>query len=275
MARKDDDATTAIQQEQWLLESVIPLTFNRLKSELENGLAVLSKHTRKADSLPLSSTQNEALKGFIALEGAYITKAELSIRLANERQIKTTITSSMPYFLEQIQQGANYLKLAAERMSFFMENNDEMQKKVTKRDTIELLEDLCQYVDRTELAFVYPNPADLFPYKICHPKHFMPPLRDDVVIEFCVHDVYLVCKIFSLDFRGGKSNSAAATAAAVNNPHNTDSPSCVTYKDKTAWIVDQCRTQTQSPMLTEIKACLRSIRSICQKYSQMLLQAES
>ena len=32
-------------------------------------------------------------------------------------QLKTTITPAMPYFLEQIQQGANYLMLAAERMA--------------------------------------------------------------------------------------------------------------------------------------------------------------
>lgn len=32
-------------------------------------------------------------------------------------QLKASITSDMPYFLEQIQQGANYLMLAAERMA--------------------------------------------------------------------------------------------------------------------------------------------------------------
>lgn len=32
-------------------------------------------------------------------------------------QLKASITSAMPYFLEQIQQGANYLMLAAERMA--------------------------------------------------------------------------------------------------------------------------------------------------------------
>ena len=45
-----------------------------------------------------------------------------------------------------------------------------------------------------------------------------------------------------------------------------------TYKDKTAWIVDQSRTQTQSPMLTELKESFRSIREICQTYRHMLLQ---
>lgn len=34
-----------------------------------------------------------------------------------DMQLKASITSDMPYFLEQIQQGANYLMLAAERMA--------------------------------------------------------------------------------------------------------------------------------------------------------------
>lgn len=46
---------------------------------------------------------------------------ELSVRLSNgshqDIQLKASITSAMPYFLEQIQQGANYLMLAAERMA--------------------------------------------------------------------------------------------------------------------------------------------------------------
>ncbi|CDH50194.1 predicted protein [Lichtheimia corymbifera JMRC:FSU:9682] len=256
MPRRDD---SAMLQEQWLLQCIIPSALERLQCQLQNSLSILSKNNTKADSLPLSSAQNESLKGYITLQGAHISKAELSVRLSNgshqDMQLKASITSDMPYFLEQIQQGANYLMLAAERMATVDQHDHAL---VT---TVELLEDVCQYVDRAELAFEYPNETELFPYKVCHPKYFTPSLREDVVIEFCVQDVYIVCNTFALDFR----NKFAAT---------NDTHTCVMYKDKNAWIMDQCRTQTQSPMLTELKACLRSIRAICQTYRQMLLQVD-
>ncbi|KAI7859854.1 Rogdi leucine zipper containing protein-domain-containing protein [Circinella umbellata] len=240
-------------QEQWLLHEIMPTVLERLKSQLETSLNILSKQN-KSDSLPLSSTKNESLKGYISLNGPYITKAELTVRLANHQdtQSKAMITPTYPYFLEQIQQGTNYMILAAECVMSIKPSL------LTKQTMVELLETVRQYTDRAQLAFEYPNETELFPYKVCHPKHFTPPLKEDLVIEFCVQDIYIVCSTYGIKFAGH---------------HYTDShASSVTYKDKTAWIVDQSRTQTQSPMLTELKGSFRSIREICQTYRHMLLQ---
>ncbi|KAI8140837.1 RAVE subunit 2/Rogdi [Fennellomyces sp. T-0311] len=249
MPRRKNDTT--MSQEQWLLHSIMPSVLERLTSQLETSLNILSKHS-KTDSLPLSSAKNESLKGYISLSGPYITKAELSVRLANHQdtQSKTTITPAYPYFLEQIQQGTNYMILAAECIML------SKPSLLTKQTMVELLETVCQYTDRARLAFEYPSESELFPYKVCQPKHFTPPLKEDLVIEFCVQDIYVVCNTYGLKFAA----------------HHNDAQACVTYKDKTAWIIDQSRTQTQSPMLTDLKASLKTIREICQKYRHMLLQ---
>ncbi|KAG1107406.1 hypothetical protein G6F42_016375 [Rhizopus arrhizus] len=110
--------------------------------------------------------RNETIKGFITLTGSHITKAELQIKLANYHQdspIKATITNTVPYFLEQAQQAINYISLAMNRVEAFTMPS-------YKQATIELLEDMYQYVDRALHAFDYPNEALLFPYKVCHPK---------------------------------------------------------------------------------------------------------
>lgn len=48
-----------------------------------------------------------------------------------------------------------------------------------------------------------------------------------------------------------------------------------TYKDKQVMILDEVKTQTQSPTLTELKSLLKLILEWCQTYKQMLLQIEA
>lgn len=48
-----------------------------------------------------------------------------------------------------------------------------------------------------------------------------------------------------------------------------------TYKDKLTEIIDEAKTQTQSPMLTQLKSLLNSTRIYCQTYKRMLLQIQA
>ncbi|KAI8880852.1 hypothetical protein K501DRAFT_324778 [Backusella circina FSU 941] len=256
MHTKEEDAT-AMKQRDWLLKDVVPPMLDKLKSQLEETQSLLTSQT-KTDALPLT-TQNEAIKGLISLTGSHINKAELQIKLSNYHQetaVKAGIASSTPYFLEQAQQAINYLSLAANRAQTFTTPS-------FKQETIELLEDLYQYVDRALHAFDYPNEASLFPYKVCHPKLFSPPLKQDLVIEFCIHDIYIACNVYALDYNFQKHGVRA------------DQHTIVTYKDKSVMILDKVKTQTQSPTLTDLKASLKLILEWCQTYKQMLLQIEA
>ncbi|KAI8381183.1 uncharacterized protein BYT42DRAFT_565610 [Radiomyces spectabilis] len=129
------------------------------------------------------------------LSGDYINKGELQIKLPNyhaDTPIKATIAGSTPYFLEQVQQANNYLALARKQ-------TEALEAPFAKQSIIALLDDVCQFVDRAQHAFDYPNEASLFPYKVCQPKFFNPPLKQDLVIEFCLNDVYVVCNVYALD----------------------------------------------------------------------------
>ncbi|KAI8638923.1 RAVE subunit 2/Rogdi [Parasitella parasitica] len=255
---KTEENETAVKQKEWLLHDIIPPVLEKIKIQLEKSQTILTSQT-KTDYLPL--TQNETIKGFITLSGSHITKAELQIKLVNYHQdtpIKATITNEVPYFLEQAQQAINYISLAMNRVETFIMPS-------YKQATIELLEDMYQYVDRALHAFDYPNEAFLFPYKVCHPKFFSPPLKQDLVIEFCIQDVYIACNIYALDYNFLKHG----TKAGSDNQHLF-----VTYKDKPVMILEGLKSQTQSPTLMELKDTLKLVLEWCQTYKQMLLQIE-
>ncbi|ORY96328.1 Rogdi leucine zipper containing protein-domain-containing protein [Syncephalastrum racemosum] len=253
---------TATLQRHWLLHDVLPSILENLQLRLNQCLGMLSQQQQaKTDALPLSSGQNESIKGLLTLNGPYITKAELQVRLPNYHQdtpVKIKITA--PIFLEQAQQGANYIALAAERMQQTTDASAKLQTPALKEAAVELFEDVCQYVQRALSAFEYPGEASLFPCKVCHPKYFEPPLSEDLVIEFCIHEIHVVCNIYALEFKPGKP---------------TDVHQVVLYKDKHAQVMDQSHTRTQSPMLTDLKMLLQSVREVCQSYRQMLLEIDA
>ncbi|ORE22541.1 hypothetical protein BCV71DRAFT_288008 [Rhizopus microsporus] len=252
--RTSEETVSALKQREWLLYDVIPMMLDRFLHELKHSQDLITGQS-KADSLPLS--HNDTIKGFLSLHGFYINKAELSIKLPHqEAQMKASIVASAPYFLEQLQRAHNYLSLAIDQVEGFSKPSD-------NQVTIELLEDLYKYVNHALHAFDYPNEASLFPYKVCHPKFFQPPLKQDTVIEFCVQDVFIACNIYTLDYSHTKHNNKLDK----NN-------SIVTYKDKQVLIVDQIKTQTQSAMLTELKRSLKLMLELCQTHKQMLLQAK-
>lgn len=187
-----EEKDTAVRQRDWLLEDIIPTMLNKSLKELEKSVELLT-NSSKIDSLPL--TQNETIKGFLTLNGTCINKAELIIKLPHqETAIKASIVGSVPYFLEQLQQTNNYLLLASDRVKSF-------KTPTNQQSTVGLLEDLYGYVNRALHALDYPNEASLFPYKVCHPKFFTPPLKQDTAIEFCIQDVFVTCNLYALDYQ--------------------------------------------------------------------------
>ncbi|KAI8344045.1 hypothetical protein BC941DRAFT_3222 [Chlamydoabsidia padenii] len=121
-------------------------------------------------------------------------------------------------------------------------------------------------MDRALHAFDYPNESMLFPGKVCHSNLFCPPLKQDLVVEFCINSVYIVCNVFAIDI-----NQHRTMKLNIDRQQHHH----VTYKDKLTEIMDEARTQTQSPMLTELRSSLTLIRDICQTHKRMLLQVQA
>ncbi|KAI9301523.1 RAVE subunit 2/Rogdi [Cunninghamella echinulata] len=245
----------------WILKDILPTGLLNLKEHISKSLDILATAPNKTDALALSTTQNETIKGYVNFTGTYINKAEIQVRLPNfhpETPIKAIIQPTLPYFLEQAQQCKNYIILANKLIQ-------EYQKPLSKQKAIEFFDSMCHLMDRALYALDYPNELTLFPYKVCHPKFFSPPLRQDLVVEFCINDVYIVCNVYAID------NNNHSTRKLTDRQHHHH----VTYKDKMTEIIGEAKTQTQSPMLTQLKASLDSIRIYCQTYKRMLLQIQA
>ncbi|KAI7865921.1 Rogdi leucine zipper containing protein-domain-containing protein [Spinellus fusiger] len=188
----EKEKETSICQRQWLLDDVMPLMLQQLQDHLQQCLYILSFQS-KADALPLSSAKNETIKGVITLKGLYINSAELQIKSThNAESIKVSIDSQTPYFLEQTQQGKNYIGLATRHLQTF-------QGALTKQSALQLLDTISHHVGRARLSLLS-SATTLFPYKVCHSKSFSPPLRQDLVIEFYIQDVCVVCNVYWLDY---------------------------------------------------------------------------
>ncbi|ORX57962.1 hypothetical protein DM01DRAFT_1405637 [Hesseltinella vesiculosa] len=249
------DAQAITNQQTWLLASVLPSVLGELETHLETCLTLFTD--TKLDALPLSSTQNESIKGYINFSGTTIQKADIQVRLGNahwDTSVRAMIQPTTPYFLEQAQQCKNYLQLAFNKVKKHQGLN-------SKHHAIQFFDAMCQLMDCALHALDYPNESSLFPYKVCHPKFFTPPLKQDLIIEFCISDVYLICNVFGLD--------QSTNSIKWDHRHHHH----VTYKDKVMEVLDEARAQTQSPMLTGLKANLTTIADLCLTFKQSLLQA--
>ncbi|KAI8069927.1 RAVE subunit 2/Rogdi [Gongronella butleri] len=253
----DHDQAMA-RQRTWLLQTIQPGVLTQLTTHLEASLAIISD-TSKIDALPLSSMQNESIKGYINFGGTGIQKGEIQVRLPNYHSDTPTRTSiSMPYILEQAQQCKNYIILANNKVK-------SCQEITTKQHAVQFFDTMCRLMDCALHALDYPNESALFPYKVCHPKFFSPPLKQDLVIEFCINDVYLMCNVYAIE------NAHATSSIRWDHKHHHQ----VTYKDKVTEILDETRAQTQSPLLTNLKGNLTAIRDLCQTYKRSLLQMQA
>lgn len=116
-------------------------------------------------------------------------------------------------------------------------------------------------------------------------QFFSPPLKQDLVIEFCIQDVYIACNIYALDYNFLKHGAKAGSdnqhsfvyvhsIVAKQNIWHFLTLKYRTYKDKPVMILEEVKTQTQSPTLTELKGTLKLVLEWCQTYKQMLLQIE-
>ncbi|CAO3669026.1 unnamed protein product [Umbelopsis ramanniana] len=206
---------------------------------------------RKCDSLVLSSLSNETLKGVISLLGTKIIKGDLQIRLPNyhrDSQIKACISENNPYHLEQARNCQNYTQLAIDLI--------DCHPGISSICSVSnFLEDILKYVKQAQMAFNSPSEAKSFPYRVCQPKHFTPPLPEDLVVEISIDHIHVLCNVYALELH-----------------QHQKSDKYIPYKDKFATVLDECRVRTQSPLLTDIAASLTKAADICSEFQLKLIQ---
>ncbi|CAG8570105.1 9906_t:CDS:10 [Paraglomus occultum] len=200
------DASTELQREketlarelQWLLDTELPPVIQDLEKALKKCDSMMKNENEESvrSTLAITSSNSDALKGYIMSSGSNIYKGELQIKLPNYNRgnlVKATINSQKPYFIDQLGDAQNYLILTLDLL-------ESSHVPYTKQSAMELLNDVIKYVSKSRSALTSANEGNLFPYKICESQVFNSALPDDLVIEFHVEGAEIVTSVYALQY---------------------------------------------------------------------------
>ncbi|RGB36640.1 RAVE subunit 2/Rogdi [Rhizophagus diaphanus] len=268
MIYAEEDTQAIFQKEQeilvkeldWLLISQLPNALYEIKKGLKKCETIM-KSPEHDDSLgtstlPISSNNNDFLKGFITLDGSDVIKGELSVKLSNYNRgnlIKLTINPKKPYFIEQLVDAQNYLTLALDAL-------ERTSKDLTKESARELLDSVLIYIISSRSVLVCAHEEKLFPYKICDPQMFGTVIPEDLIIQFHVEGSNVVCSVYGLQYHSSlpsqkKTGGLLGTAKSSSNIWK--------YKDKYASVLDKVIVKSRDPKLEEVMEGLEKLEREC------------
>ncbi|CAG8587407.1 4802_t:CDS:10 [Paraglomus brasilianum] len=259
------DASTELQKEketsarelQWLLNTELPPVIQDLEKALKKCYSMM-KNENEVESvrstLAITSSNSDALKGYIMSSGSNIYKGELQIKLPNYNRgnmVKATINSEKPYFIDQLGDAQNYLVLTLDLLA-------SSHLPYTKQSAIELLNDVSKYVSKSRSALTNVNEGNLFPYKICESQVFNSALPDDLAVEFHVEGAEIVTSVYVLQYHASLPSNKLNILSAHKNHHKYHK-----YKDIYVTIIDEIVVRSLDPSLEEIGAKLKEIEQQC------------
>ncbi|KAG9288929.1 hypothetical protein G9A89_019551 [Geosiphon pyriformis] len=269
MLHIEDDLQTSLIKEletqerelQWLLNSQLPNAILELKRGLRKCEALINSQEHEfigTTTLAVSSNNNDTLKGFVTLNRSAILKGELQLKLPNYNRgnlLKVQINALKPYFVEQLVDAQNYFTMALDAL-------DSLNEPYSKQSITEILESALKYITNSRNVLSSANEDRNFPYKICDPQMFNPPLADDFIIEFFVEGAEIVTSVYALQYQIPATPTPKLVQLGGILSSKQPAKVCK-YKDKQAIILDQISVRSLDPRLEEIVEGLRKTEREC------------
>ncbi|CAG8567316.1 12118_t:CDS:10 [Ambispora gerdemannii] len=242
MFNVEEDTHTILQKEldtltreaEWLLNSQIPNVVLDLKRGLKKCEELLSfqEHGRQ--------------------------KLELQIKLQNYNRgnsLKVSINPLKPFFVEQIGDTQNYIKIALDAL-------DSILEPFTKISAIEMLETALKYITNSRNALIDISEGKNFPYKICDAQMFDSSLPEGIAIDFHVKGSEIVTSVYAFQFQAGATTTPTTTKlvqlGGILGTHKQPHKLCK-YKDKLTTILDEITVRSLDPRLEEVMESLQKI----------------
>lgn len=190
----------------WLVELVVQPELPQLIETLQMCSNMLlyntpqkpdsSKHTEKgpAVTLPVSSSNLEAIKGILVRDGAYITKMSVAVKEKHFNKVVNYIKLSKPIPLIQIKAATKAIELSVmlivQAQSVFDENLTEQCQEthlVKHALLLELFHSLLEELQVAKKALQLPtDPKLVFPLHITPSSHFEPPLDPHIALDLYI-----------------------------------------------------------------------------------------
>ncbi|ORY02220.1 hypothetical protein K493DRAFT_312125 [Basidiobolus meristosporus CBS 931.73] len=271
---KQESLSTALHKEEkclsreleWLLDTQLEPTLQLIKEHLEKAREVrvaASEVDTPVNTLALSSTNSDALKGFVKISGFQLRRADLQIRLPGFNKghlFQCSLQPTKPYTLEQIQTSYNYLELAWEELEFgrFPRYKDAVKNH---------LESILDLINKGIESLNRLDEEKLFPNRVCDPKMFQPELPSDIVVQFYIKGSAVVANALIIQLH--QSMPSSTGILRKKNTHKINE-----FKGMYAEITGEITVETHCPSLAIALNGLTQAANTCHEFLTKLSMFE-
>nr|CAG4648118.1 EOG090X0AKT [Moina brachiata]SVE93168.1 EOG090X0AKT [Moina brachiata] len=210
--KKSRDIKTDTRQEfKWLLKNEVEKVFNQLTEVLEAAsrrypveIPGASSQIRQEKYVMATSTQTsqDQLKCILTITGESITTADMTLKLHKHPNVvyHTTISQDSPWKLQQIQDSANYLRMALSHLSVI----PKPPNCTTAQEVLYNLDCILDKVNRARNTIAIPRKRTID--KLMNSKNMKtlnPPLPSDLAVSFYLQAHKLIFAVYHLTQAGG------------------------------------------------------------------------
>ncbi|KAL2911144.1 hypothetical protein HK105_209392 [Polyrhizophydium stewartii] len=212
-----------------------------------------------AATLVVSSPNSSVIKGFVTMNGAAITKGDITVRFAHYSRgspVKVSVNTSRPLILPQITLAHNCLVAALDILQHAKDPEFEDLDMIVLQDA---LPRVGTFLCKAREALDAPAPVHLFPKREPDPKSFFPDLPEDLIVEFSTKAMSLTTTVYALSL-----HQQGIPLQFQNKLLGKFKPMKLgTYKGRDVEIIDHVTVESASPRLSEIYAAIDHAEALC------------
>ncbi|RUS19304.1 hypothetical protein BC937DRAFT_87701 [Endogone sp. FLAS-F59071] len=128
---------------------------------------------------------------------------------------------------------------------------------------------LLKYVNQARSELNHASEEKLFPLKARDNKLFNPELPEDLIVEFFISEIFVICKVSALQYHANVPiASAVAKFSLLGGPKPANK--MVKYKGQNAVVIDEVKVDSKSPVLVDMLAALKSVEDACRQFRTKL-----
>ncbi|XP_068749752.1 protein rogdi homolog isoform X2 [Montipora capricornis] len=210
-AEEEEDIRVLRLEFEWLLREHVPKVLTQLGSILQECSKCLKLSStnlkgstgetqgdiKTQDYFMLSTPNSDTLKGYVAVEGENISKADLKFKIpkASSSGFRVFIQEQSPWKLKQIQDAINYLQLAIEKIKETKRNcSCSSGQEVSK-----VVEEITSFLTRGKSRLSLPDKTTVLDMLTSgNQRVFKPGMPEDIVAYFCVNSEKLLLSVYTL-----------------------------------------------------------------------------
>ncbi|KAI8817098.1 RAVE subunit 2/Rogdi [Fimicolochytrium jonesii] len=215
-------------------------------------------------TLAITAASTDLVKGLLTLDGAFITKGDLTLKLPHHNHgdaVRVTINSARPILLRQISSARNHLLASLDIILQLADAGHGRRDKLLRSPLRRVRENMKSA--KAELCRV--DDADIFPAKKGDAKAFAPDLPDDLVIDLHVIQSNVVVSVHALHY----PQSAIPLQFQSKILGKFKSAKLATYEGKQVEILDTVIVEATAPRLATLVSSIDTVEALC---NQLMLK---